>query len=147
MVSFPEAFLHFRGRQLLYMVKPCTAADVRENAKMLQESWPPATAILREYIPVWTTYVPNCLFLYTSIVCWAIKAVQAILKAVWAFEGSYSRKYCMDVCLCTYMFRPCIYRVHTLYRHVHTMYMGTTYFMHVPLSYTIPLQTRLCHLH
>ena len=35
-----------------------------------------------------------------------------------------------------------------VYIHVDTMYMGTTYFMHVtvPLSY-IPLQTRLYHLH
>ena len=70
-----------------------------------------------------------------------------LYRQVWRqFEGSYSRKYCMDVWLCTYMFRPCIYSVHTLYRHVHTMYMGTTYFKHVPLSYTIPLQTRLWHL-
>ncbi len=43
------------------------------------------------------------------------------------------------------MYIQCIH-VHTLYRHVHTLYMGTTYFMHVPLSY-IPLQTRLYHLH
>ena len=71
-----------------------------------------------------------------------------LYRQVWRqFEGSSSRKYCMDVCLCIYMFRPCIYLVHTLYRHVHTMYMGTTYFMHAPLSYTIPLQTRLYHLH
>ncbi len=47
-----------------------------------------------------------------------------LYRRVWRqFEGSYSRKYCMDVCLCTYMFRPCIYIVHMLYRHVHTMYM------------------------
>jgi hypothetical protein len=64
-------------------VQQLTYAYVRVFEEMLQESWPPATAILREYIPVWTMYVPNCLFLYTSIVCWAMKAVQAILKAVW----------------------------------------------------------------
>ncbi len=47
-----------------------------------------------------------------------------LYRRVWRqFEGSYSRKYCMDVCLCTYMFRPCIYSVHMLYRHVHTMYI------------------------
>ncbi len=33
-----------------------------------------------------------------------------------------------------------------MYIHVYTLYMGTTYFMHAPLSY-IPLRTGLYHLH
>ena len=35
---------------------------------MLQESYHPATTILRGYIPVWTLHVQNAQFLYTSIV-------------------------------------------------------------------------------
>ncbi len=54
-----------------------TFAYVRVFEEMLpwQESWPPATALLREYIPFWTIHVPNCLFLYNSIVCRAMKTV------------------------------------------------------------------------
>ena len=42
--------------------------SVLENMKKLQESWLPATTILRLYVVLWTLHVQSGKFLYYSIV-------------------------------------------------------------------------------
>ncbi len=53
--------------QRLYMFNHVQWCLHTKEAKC-QVSCPPATAILREYIPVWTLHIQNNPFLYTSIV-------------------------------------------------------------------------------
>ncbi len=111
----------FRGRfpqnayssvcQRLYMLKPCTVMSVHEKGKMPQESWPPATGILRVYIRVCTLHIQNRQFLYTSM-------VQRFMKVVQAGTGEFIVKNTLVVVrYCMYMY------IHHIYMYIPCMYM------------------------
>ena len=90
MVSFPVAFtekrVHTRTSAFehgLNMVEQCISMYVHENMKMPQESWPPATAILRGYEPCMTVHVQNGKFLYYSIVDTYYKGCTGVYNVVY----------------------------------------------------------------
>ncbi len=67
--SFPVAYLQKRVCQWMSaFVQGWTLLSDVCTVKWAQESYHPARAILRGYIPVWTLSVPNGRFLYHSIV-------------------------------------------------------------------------------
>ncbi len=129
------------------LVEPCWVPVMsgRENlnSKMPQarERWPPATGILScWYIRLWTVYVPtwNGWFMYTSIVCSLLKAVQASSQR--KIPEWYKQNLCGAHVHCMYMYIHCMYIIWNLYsivcmgytRHIPVIYRKMRYLRYIP---------------
>ena len=78
---FPKT-VSVNGCQCLYLPERCWVMYVPQNGKIAQESYPPARAILRGFIPWHTLYVPSGWFLYHSIVLSWYSRVQVSTNGV-----------------------------------------------------------------
>ncbi len=86
-----------------------------KKAKMLQESYPPALTILREYIPVWTQNIQNVILVFDSIVHTSYMGCTDRHTWKW-YTQIISSTHVQGMCMYTHsmnVYMQCMYMVHT----------------------------------